>query len=248
MNFNRRDAQSMTFKTLVVDGMVIHVKRSKRRSLQLEVGVGGVLARAPLRMSETNICDFVRQKRHWLNKHLANQPKEYLPLSLISGSAIPYLGQEIQLVIDQNSSGPMVLSSLNKTPYLRLTAARCQREITDFVRDKLVRWYRQKAEDEFTDLAAQLSSAMGLAAPKSVRVRDYKRRWGSCDAKGQLSFNWRLIMAPQPVIRYVVVHELAHRYEFNHSTRFWHIVERHQADWQEQRDWLYRYGLSLYRL
>ena len=80
-----------------------------------------------------------------------------------------------------------------------------------------------------------------------IKVRDYKRRWGSCDQRGDLSFNWRIIMAPERVMDYVVVHELAHLQEFNHSRRFWNIVEQEMSDWREQQRWLSDNGSLLYR-
>lgn len=75
-----------------------------------------------------------------------------------------------------------------------------------------------------------------------ITVRDQKTRWGSCSAKGNLNFNWRLVLAPEAVLDYVVVHELAHRKEMNHSERFWSQVEDVMPDYRSHRLWLKENG------
>ncbi len=81
--------------------------------------------------------------------------------------------------------------------------------------------------------------------PKRVQIRDQRSRWGSCSTTGTLSFNWRLVLAPFEVLDYVVVHELCHMREPNHSGRFWKLVEGRRPDWRTHRDWLDRHGPEL---
>ena len=78
-----------------------------------------------------------------------------------------------------------------------------------------------------------------------IQIRDQKTRWGSCSTRGTLSFNWRLVLAPFEVLDYVVVHELCHLREPNHSRRFWRVVESRRPDWRVQRDWLHKHGPEL---
>ena len=79
-----------------------------------------------------------------------------------------------------------------------------------------------------------------------VAIRDQKSRWGSCSRKGNLNFNWKLIMAPPPVLDYVVIHELCHRLEFNHSPRFWSLVERQMPEYEAWKKWLKGHADDLY--
>ena len=81
--------------------------------------------------------------------------------------------------------------------------------------------------------------------PARVQIRDQRSRWGSCSTRGTLSFNWRLVLAPFDVLDYVVVHELCHLREPNHSSRFWKLVEQRRPDWRAQRDWLHEHGPEL---
>jgi predicted metal-dependent hydrolase len=81
--------------------------------------------------------------------------------------------------------------------------------------------------------------------PKRIQIRDQRSRWGSCSTRGTLSFNWRLVLAPFDVLDYVVVHELCHLREPNHSRRFWRLVEQRRPCWRAQRDWLHEHGPEL---
>ncbi len=82
-------------------------------------------------------------------------------------------------------------------------------------------------------------------APKRIQIRDQRSRWGSCSTTGTLSFNWRLVLAPFDVLDYVVVHELCHMREPNHSGKFWQLVEARRPNWRTQRDWLDEHGGEL---
>jgi YgjP-like, metallopeptidase domain len=94
--------------------------------------------------------------------------------------------------------------------------------------------------------AAHWAAAMGASFGR-VRVKDQRTLWGSCTPRGDLNFNWRLTLAPPEVLDYVVIHELAHRFEMNHSRRFWERVARHCPEHRAHRRWLRKNGEALYR-
>lgn len=101
---------------------------------------------------------------------------------------------------------------------------------------------RRRLEERLVFWSARLGVDFGR-----VSVRDQKTLWGSCSPKGDISFNWRLVFAPPAVMDYVVVHELAHRREMNHSKRFWAIVAEHCPDYRDHRRWLHENYRSLRR-
>jgi predicted metal-dependent hydrolase len=93
-------------------------------------------------------------------------------------------------------------------------------------------------------LVDEEASVLGVEYER-IQIRDQRTRWGSCSTRGTLSFNWRLVLAPFEVLDYVVVHELCHLREPNHSRRFWRLVESRRPDWRVQRDWLHEHGPEL---
>ena len=91
---------------------------------------------------------------------------------------------------------------------------------------------------DFLYTKTQYFSKIMSVEPLSVRVKNYKSRWGSCSAKGDISYNWKIIFAPSKIIDYLIIHELSHLVFFNHSKRFWLKVEEYQPDFKENRKWL----------
>ena len=105
--------------------------------------------------------------------------------------------------------------------------------------------YISIARDIFTRKTAYYARIMGVSYGR-IAIREQKTRWGSCSSKGNLNFNWRLILAPEEVLDYVVVHELAHRREMNHSKAFYAVVESVLPDYRQARRWLRDHGASLF--
>ncbi len=134
--------------------------------------------------------------------------------------------------------------------WIRRTQAQLQnraREQKDY-RERLPEWTKEDYE-KHQELARQVLQRRAEYYARQmqvsygrVAVKDQKTRWGSCSAKGNLNFNWRLILAPGEVLDYVVVHELAHRREMNHSARFWNLVESVLPDYQQRKRWLKENG------
>lgn len=110
--------------------------------------------------------------------------------------------------------------------------------------DALERWYRQKAKKHFLKRVPELAAQHGFAYC-NISVRDARTRWGSCSAKKNLSFNWRLMKAPEEVIDYIILHELAHTVALDHSRKFWRLVASVCPAYEHAKAWLRRYGGSL---
>ncbi|MHB8470782.1 MAG: M48 family metallopeptidase [Gaiellaceae bacterium] len=103
---------------------------------------------------------------------------------------------------------------------------------------------RRAAREVVAMLAEEEAVELGVRYER-IEIRDQRTRWGSCSTRGTLSFNWRLVLAPFEVLDYVVVHEVCHLREANHSRRFWQLVESRRPDWRVQRDWLREHGPEL---
>lgn len=232
---------------LHLDDLTIKIVRSARRKrLSLEIGSQGVIARAPMRMRVGIIEQFIQHKQHWIKQHAQNLPPALEPLKIENGTILKLMDKDIQLSISLHKRGSTMLHN----GILNLPIIKTNRPLQASIKDKLIRWYKQQALTCLRDKVAFYADEMNipLAPNMNIKVRHYKRRWGSCDHKGDLSFNWRIIMAPEPVIDYVTIHELAHLREFNHSKKFWQIVSAQMPDWKQQQQWLHEHGAKLYRI
>lgn len=112
-------------------------------------------------------------------------------------------------------------------------------EIPEYVTEQ---WLRTEGAERFQQKTAFWAARMKVTYGR-ITIRDQKTRWGSCSSRGNLNFNWRLLLMPERVMDYVIVHELAHRREMNHSAAFWQIVETYLPDYRERRQWLKENGV-----
>jgi predicted metal-dependent hydrolase len=211
--------------------------RSKRRTLALVVETDGTLTvRAPLRMKEADIRRFIEAKMDWIKRKQARVRDEALALrhQYVDGETFWYLGEEIPLRLVPRQKSALVMDGVFKL------AQSAQPEAESL----FTAWYRQQARKVLTERVSHFARNHNLK-PKKLRISSARTRWGSCSTKGTLSFTWRLVMAPPEVIDYVVVHELCHLREMNHSKSFWAQVEAILPDYKRRRSWLKKNGNSL---
>lgn len=207
----------------------------KRKTLGLVVERDkSVVVLAPKGTSTTTIEGFVQKKKFWIFKKVNHSPKLGEPkpeTPFMSGKSILYLGKNYNMdVVDEPVNGfrfdgkfLIERSSLSKANEL------------------LVEWYKAEAKKTIVPKVEQYARQLGVEYNK-ILISDLKYSWGSCTLKGNLNFNWRLIKAPQFVINYVVIHELAHLIELNHSERFWNIVSVQMPNYLEAKEWLREFG------
>lgn len=205
--------------------------RSKRRTIALEVARdAGLIVRAPYRTPFDFIEKVVFKKRFWIKEKqefVRNRCKKVIPKEFVSGEGFLYLGDMYKLEFVDDLDMPIVF---NNGFQILLKYCNNAKEI-------LIAWYREQAYQKISERVIWHSSLSGLKYNK-IKISGAQKRWGSCSAKGNLNFSWRLIMAPLRVIDYVVVHELAHLEEKNHSKRFWNKIKIMQPDYEQYKDWL----------
>jgi predicted metal-dependent hydrolase len=217
---------------------MIHIDeviRTKRRSIALIVERDGrLVVRAPIRVKDEKILEFVNQKEKWiLNKQEKAKalyppfaPKEY-----VNGEGFWYLGKTHPLQWTENQKP---LLSLNENFQLSQMAAYKAPIVFE-------KWYRGQAYKIISERVQWYAEKHGFVY-KHIKITSARTRWGSCNSKGTLSFTWRLVMAPMSVIDYVVVYELVHLKAPNHSKEYWSKVRLIMPDYQSRIDWLDRYG------
>ena len=215
---------------------------ARRRRLALELrGDGTLRVGAPRGMSLDLIRAFVESHRAWIEAQRARQrlvaPRPE-PLALQNGARLPYLGKELLLTVDiaprQRSLCRVISDSA-----LTIKVPHASR-----MRPTLETWYRREAARHAHARLAHFAPLVGRAARK-LTIRAQRTRWGSCSARGAISLNWRLMQAAPEIFDYVVVHELCHLLEPNHSPRFWSQVERILPDYHARRAALRLFGKTL---
>jgi predicted metal-dependent hydrolase len=212
--------------------------RTRRKSFALIIKRDGRLTvRAPLRASEKEIyavvekkADWIRAKQAWVKSvYPAAKPKEY-----VDGESFWYLGKILQLAIVDEK---IPLLNLNGTIYL-------SRSKLSKAEGMFKKWYKAQAYKIISGRVEWYASRLGYRY-QQVKITSARTRWGSCSPRGALSFPWRLVMAPVPVIDYVVVHELVHTQVKNHSKEFWGKVKAIMPDYKQHITWLKTNGQVL---
>jgi len=200
------------------------LKRTRRRrTIAFSVDGNGLVVSVPWNASDSRIRRSMSDAADWILKKL-DEWSDHRPRGQrwSDGERVTFLGRDLTLSIKADAVlMPPVLVDESR---LRITVAdpACEPRI----RDAVVHWYRRHAARNFSERVAHYSSVMQLSPPRML-LSNARTQWGSCNAKRQVRLNWRLIQASQEVVDYVVVHELAHLIEMNHSKRFWRIVECH---------------------
>lgn len=194
---------------------------------------------APINVSEKVILniakDHIRSIETLAEK--AKDDKNEILNKIINGNYyILYLGQKIGVNISKGATNPIYLS--DRTFFIN--------EIYLGYANKLINyWLEKRAREYLPKRVLELSKKTGLKF-KKVAIKDVKSRWGSYSPRGTISLNWRLIKAPICVIDYVIIHELSHTVEMNHSKNFWKIVEKYKPNWRIYKKWLKINGHRLF--
>jgi predicted metal-dependent hydrolase len=208
--------------------------RARRIGLRIDEAERAVVLVLPRGMSLPRGLRFLEAQRGWVATRLAGLPRR---VPFVEGAVVPVLGvpHRIRRALDLDAAPPAVAVANGE---IRVHAdTDC---LPRLVRDHLI----ATARAELTGRARHFAARIGHEV-RRIGVRDPASRWGSCSAAGGLSFSWRLILAPEPVIDYVVAHEVAHLAEMNHGRRFWQLVETLAPGSAAPRAWLKRHRSRL---
>lgn len=222
------------------------IKSKKRKTAEISIDQQGkVIIRVPQRMSLARAQELVQHKADWIIKHLEQRAALAPPLErrFVHGEQFLYLGRTLTLDVGDHTARSTACELQNDHLVIRVKhSMQEQAQIAEEVRKSLERWYREEAELLLSERSELYAVKFGFLY-NSVTVRTQRKRWGSCDSRGNIRYNWKLIMAPVYLIDYVIVHELCHLREMNHSKRFWQLVEKILPDYQERRKQLKLQGM-----
>ncbi len=224
-------------------GVDLH-RTKRRKSISIQVRGGGVRVLAPHRVPSEEIEALLHAKLTWIERKLREQEviRERAPRSYVDGARWPFLGGEIVLAIGHGRAVDPTLQGNCLTVSIPSRGKHAPHEAA--VRHQLEMWLREQARIRLVDFTQKHSKRIGRS-PKSIMLKTYKARWGSCSASGNITYDWRLVMAPLSVINYVAAHEVAHLQHLDHSKKFWSCVDELCPDNRKAKTWLRRYGATL---
>ena len=207
------------------------IKFQRRKTLVVYVhDDGNVEVRAPHGLSQTHIVRFVEEKAGWIERTRVKQANKHRWQTLIEpGASIWFLGKPRKLEVKQSG----VASILHDEETIAV-AARDPWSLPALSR-QLNDWYRDQAHTIFHErLLLVCQRFPGIIAAPELRLRKMRRRWGSCSRGGRVTLNTELVKLPLSLIDYVIAHELCHLTEFNHSKRFYRLLEHVMPDWKQR--------------
>ena len=226
-------------RSIVLAGQAIEYRliRARRRSIGMEVHLEGLTVRAPRWVSLRDIEAALVERTKWILRSLAEwraRRRDVMPRQWTTGAPIVFRGEQLSLEVFPARRLSIAADLFNLT--VRHPEAHDECQVADGVR----LWLKDQA---WALVAARVAHYMQRVSPQpaAVRLSDARSEWGSCNAKGEIRLNWRLVQLPPALAEYVVAHEVAHIVELNHSSRFWSVVESllpgHAALRRQLDDW-----------
>ena len=227
-------------------GLRVEVLRSKRKTSVLYIVGDELQIRVPNRVRDRKIVEILETKERWIRNKVIQLQNQRIKnkREFISGESFSLFGRNLYLkVLEGGKVGTQLIDD-----YL-ITTVRTS-EIGDLrksrIKTYLEKWYIHEAYQKLEEKVMRYSKIIRVS-PREIKVRNYKTRWGSCDNKGRLTFNFNLIKAPHEIVDYVVIHELCHMIQPNHSKFFWNEVARFDPSFKNHKKWLKLNGADLMR-
>ena len=216
-----------------------HLIRSKKRRKTISLHIkedGKVVIHVPYHTPKWEIEKFIKEKQSWVVQKISEKEKQIKEgeKTFLPGESFLYLGGWYPLEIHESD---------HKGPPLRLSFGNfiLNKDHIGGTRDLFIQWYKREAKEKIVERIDYYSHRLHLF-PKGIRITKARSRWGSCSRDNRLSFSWRIIMASLPIIDYIMIHELVHIREKNHSKRFWSTLESILPDYRKHRLWLKENG------
>ncbi len=212
------------------------IKSRKNKYMRLSINnAGEIRLSVPFHTQPVQISKFLKKQQNWIKKTIYTLPK-IQKIKIETGEFITILEKKYKLIIKNNKQNENIKIKINKdkkyiTLYLNKNFSRKQ------IIEKLKLYLREFARDIITQRVNEICKQENIVYNR-ISIREQKSRWGSCSNKGNLNFNWKIILAPKNIFNYILTHEIAHLIEHNHSKDFWNIVEKIHPSFENDKKWL----------
>ena len=220
--------------------LVYAVKRTQRRkTASVRIVDGEVTVVVPDRLSDKQVQDLVLSRSDQIHRTIQIQKRlmRKTATEFVSGQGVKYLGRTYRLKVYRTGNGQTGL----RQGRIEVWVSEAEYSTSESVKQHLLTWYQTRAREKFAERLKLFKQKVGVSV-ETFSLRDMRTKWGSCNSKGRISLNWRLIFAPIRIIDYVIVHELCHLLTYDHSRKFWAKVNRVCPDYESSRQWLKENG------
>lgn len=218
--------------------------KSRRKSVSISVGKDKeITVKTPLFLSEKETEALVESRIGWIvekYKQAEALQRERPVHDYKAGELFLYRGRALTLNLIINPERTRIMVKKQADTLLIVSSSAEKKALKDAVS----KWYREQAKEVISQKVLYYQKFIGRSIG-DIRIKEQKSRWGSCSGKGNLNFNWKIIMAPDEMIDYLVVHELCHRLHMNHSKEFWNSVGNIIPDYKQKEEWLKENGIRL---
>lgn len=226
-----------TFQEKTIDFNIVY---KKRKTLGIYIDVyGNIELRVPKHTQDQQIIAMIEGKWQWIVKkqeEMRQRTKGFKQKTYEDAEEFLFLGKSypIKVVVDESCQGVSITLREEEESYLEIIVAEHDLEV---IRKALTKFYKQQCK-KIVESRVRTYQTHFKKKPKSIKISSNKKHWGSCSSLRDITFNWRLAMAPIKVIDYVVVHEMCHMVHMNHDRSFWRLVGKHIPDYEVQQEWL----------
>ncbi len=221
------------------------VNRRKRKTIGISITIDeGLKIATPLHLTERQIQEVIQKKASWILKKLdALEKLDTTKKEYENGEKFLYLGKEY--ILNKIKISDMVMPRIDiEDTHIMIYGSSDTLAQKNMMKKIIISWYIEQANHILPERMKLLCEKTKIY-PEKVRIKDQRSRFGSCSTKRNINLNWRLIMAPMEVLDYVIVHELCHLNEMNHSKAFWALVESIVPEYKKHREWLKKNGARL---
>ncbi|WP_195263068.1 SprT family zinc-dependent metalloprotease [Clostridium sp. 1001275B_160808_H3] len=225
--------RKVIFNNQAIEYLLIF-KKKKNISIKIE-NSGEIKVFAPSGIDNNYIDDLIIKKGDWILKSLDKiKKKDYIDNKVI------FQGKYYNLIINKSDENNIFKDNINIT----INSKDLSRE---YINELLISWYKKLSIDIVGKRVMDISNNIYIK-PSKIIIKNQKSLWGSCNSKREIRLNWRLVLMPQFVMDYIIIHELCHIKQMNHSKEFWKLVESYYPNYKESKDWLKENGAMLMNL
>lgn len=220
------------------------IEYKKRKTFAIEIiPPNKIKVKSPRGILKSKIEELVHSKANWIIKKLEEfKDIEHMQIErrFVDGEIFMYLGKEYILKITQNKNLKKAEVSICNE-FIHVKTPKTEIEI---IKKIMIEWYKIECDKKIRERIEVYGQKLG-EMPRIIKVKEQKRRWGTCTSRRDVLFNWKCIMAPIDVIDYIVVHELCHLVHMNHSANFWSLVKLNFPHYEEKKQWLRKNGIKM---